>query len=96
MELLEIFLATGPERPHDEDRANVHARAQLSSRSASSWKRALPALQALTYRGTMDRFWRKEARILQARSALALGQSAMRHSPTSSARCGVIHCRRPS
>lgn len=72
MELLEIFLATGPADRRRGEALVLLGRSYLELGKFVEARTA--ALQALTYQSTMDRLWRKEARILQARSALALGQ----------------------
>ena len=72
MELLEIFLATGPADRRRGEACVLLGRSYLALGKYVEARTA--GLQALTYQSAMDRFWRKEARILQARTALALGQ----------------------
>jgi tetratricopeptide (TPR) repeat protein len=72
MESLEIFLATGPADPRRGQALILLGRSYLALEKYLEARAA--ALQAVTYQNTLDDDWRKEARILQAKTALALGQ----------------------
>jgi len=72
MELLEIFLATGPGDPRRGQALVMLGRSYLALQKFVEARSA--ALQALTYQDSMPPAWKREARILQAKTALALGQ----------------------
>lgn len=72
LEMLEIFLATGPADSRRGPALVLLGRTYLALDSFVEARAA--ALQALTYQSAMDDSWRKEARILQAKTALSLGQ----------------------